>query len=137
MEVVRAAVGQVDFAVDNIGVGAGGGAVERPLELPEGQGQTSESDVAIGPRVAEAPGFGGEMGRHLGKKMRFIEAEGIAQLELEGAAGGFRGGQAKLEDGGGVAVKIGALGDGDENQAGLRGGRFERSGEGRFQFGGH
>jgi hypothetical protein len=36
-----------------------------------------------------------------------------------------------------MAVKVGALGDGDKREAGLGGGRFKRSDEGGVQFSGH
>ena len=46
-----------DFAVNDVGVGAGGGAVEGPLEFSEGEGQSAEGDVAVGARIAQALGF--------------------------------------------------------------------------------
>ena len=123
MEVVRAAVGQVHFAVDDVGVGAGGGAVKGPLELAEGDGQAGERDVALGARIAQALGLGGEVGGHRGQQVGLVEVEALAQFELERAAGWLVAGKAELEDGGGLAVEVGALGDGDENQAGLVGRR--------------
>ena len=57
VQIVRAAVGERDFAVNDVGVGAGGGAVEGPLEFAEGEGQAAEGDVAVGARIAKALGF--------------------------------------------------------------------------------
>ena len=88
VQVVRAAVGQMHFAVDDIGVGAGGRAVKRPLELAEGEGQSAEGDVALGPRIAQALGFAGKVRGHLGQQIRLVEVEGLAQFELERAARG-------------------------------------------------
>ena len=120
------AVGHVDFAVDKVGVGAGGRGVKGPAEISEGQGQAAEGDIAIGMRIAQPFGFAGQVRGHFGQKIRLIKVEGVAQLELERAAKGFTTGQAKLEDGGGMAAKVGALLNGDEYHAGLGGGRLER-----------
>ena len=103
-----------------------------PLEISEGQGQTAEGDVAIGARIAQPLGFAGEVRGHLGQQIRLIEVEGVAQLELERAAKGLVAGQAELEDGGGMAVKVGALLDGDEDQAGLGGGRLQAKRRAKF-----
>ena len=96
--------------------------VKGPLKSAEGEGQSAEGDVAVGTRIAQPLGFAGQVRGHFGQQIRFIEVEGVTQFELERAAGGFVAGQAELEDSGGLAVKIGALFDGDENQAGLCGG---------------
>ena len=77
------------------------------------------------------------MGLHLGQQIWLVEVEGFAQFEPKRAGGGLVAGQGKLEDGGGPAVEARALGSGDKREAGLGGGRFERSDEGEFQFGGH
>ena len=68
VEVVCAAVGKLDFAVDDVGICAGCGAVEGPLEFAEGEGQAAEGDVALGARVAQALRFGSEVRRHCGSK---------------------------------------------------------------------
>ena len=81
-------VGEADFAVDDVSVGAGGGEVEGPLELAVGQGQAVEGDVAVGARVAQALGLGGEMRGHLREQIGLVEVEVVGQLKLERAAGG-------------------------------------------------
>ncbi len=126
VQVVDSAVGDVNFAVDEVGVGAGSRGVKRPAEILEGQGHAAEGDVAIGMRILETLGFAGKMRGHFGQQIRLIEVEGVAQLELERAAEGFGAGQAQLEDGGGMAAKVCALLDRDKDQASLCGGRFER-----------
>jgi len=110
VEVVRAAVGKVNFAVDDVGVRAGGGAVEGPLELAEGQGQATERDVALGTGIAQAPGFAGQMGRHSGQQVGLVEFKTLAQLQLERAAGKSWVRRAELEDCRGLAMKVGAFG---------------------------
>ena len=111
--------------------------MEGPLELPEGHRQPAQGDVALGPRIAQALGLGGQMSLHLGQQIRLVKVEGLAQFEPERAAGGCGCRKAELEDGGGPAVKVSALGGGDQNQAGFGGGRFKRSDQRRFQIGGH
>ena len=105
MQVVRAAVGETDFAVNDIGVGSGSGAVEGPLEFAEGERQSAEGDVAIGARVAQTFGFGGEMSGHLWQQVRLVEVEGLGQFQLQAAI--FEAGEAKLEDLGGLAIEVG------------------------------
>ena len=100
--------------------------MERPLEFAEGERQTAKRDVAVGPRIAETLGFGGEMGRHLRQQIGLIEIEGVAQLQLERAAKGFFPGQAEFKNRRWVAIEGGALGDGDEIQAGFCCCAFER-----------
>ena len=85
MKVVCAAIGKLDLAVNDVGIGARGGAVEGPLEFAEGEGQATEGDVAVGARVAEALGFGFEVSRHLGEQIRSIEVEGLGEFQLEPA----------------------------------------------------
>ncbi len=75
VQVVRAAVGQVHFAVDDVGVGAGGGAMKGPLELAEGDGQSAERDVALGARIAQALCLRGKVRGHLGQQVRLVEVE--------------------------------------------------------------
>src|SRR5579863_8151537 len=48
-------VGEMHFAVDDIGVGSGGRAMKGPLKFAEGDGQTGEGDVALGARIAQPP----------------------------------------------------------------------------------
>jgi hypothetical protein len=38
VQAARAAIGKVDFTVDDVGICAGGGAMEGPLKLAEGEG---------------------------------------------------------------------------------------------------
>ena len=87
VQVVRAAVGQVHFAVNDVGVRAGGGAVKRPLELAEGDGQAGQGDVALGARIAQPLGLAGQVGGHGRQQVRLVELEGLAQLKPEGASG--------------------------------------------------
>ncbi len=95
VEVVRAAVGQVHFAVDDIGVRAGGRAMKRPLEFAEGHRQAAERDVAVGPGIAQALGLGGQVSGHRRQQMRLVEFEGLAQFELQRAALGAAAGRAE------------------------------------------
>ena len=46
VQAMRSAVSQLQFAVNDVGVGAGCGAMEGPLEVSEGHGQSAQSDVA-------------------------------------------------------------------------------------------
>ena len=78
MQRLRAPVGQVHLAVNDVGVSAGGGTVKRPLKFAEGDGQPSESHIALGPRVAQALGFGRKVSRHGRQQMRLVEVETLA-----------------------------------------------------------
>ena len=78
MQVMRAAVGQVDFAVDDISVRAGGGAVEGPLELAEGNGQSAERHVALRARIAQTLGLAGQVGCDGGQQLGFVEVEALS-----------------------------------------------------------
>ena len=108
-----------------------------PREFPKGQGQSAQGDVAFGTRIAQALGFAGKVRGHLWQQIRLVKVEGLAQFELQRAAPSLFARQAKLEDGGRMTMKVGALRDGDKREAGLGGGCFKRSDEGGFQFSGH
>ena len=111
--------------------------MKRPLEFAEGERKSAEGDIAIGPRIAQALGLAGQVGRHFRQQVRLIEIECVAQFEAERAADDVVAGNAEFEDGGRLAVKIGALFNRDENQAGLLGGGFDGCDERSFQIGGH
>jgi len=98
------------------GVRAGGRAVKRPLELAESHRQTAQRDVALGARIAQPLGLGGQMRRHRGQQVWLVEAEGLVQLQAKRAAGKLRVRQAKLEDRCGLAMEVAALGGGNQHQ---------------------
>ena len=81
VQVVRAAIGHMDFAVHDVRIRTGDGGVKRPLELPECQGQTAERDIAAGAWIAQPLGFAGKVSRHFGQQIRLIEIECFAELE--------------------------------------------------------
>jgi hypothetical protein len=58
MEIVCATVFKPDLAVNDVCVSAGSGSMEGPLELAEREGQTAESDVAVGTWVTQTLGLG-------------------------------------------------------------------------------
>ena len=102
--------------------------------MPEGDGQSAQRHVALGPRIAQALGLAGQMGRHRRQQVRLVEFEALAQFQLERTAGSFGVRQAELEDSRWLAVKVAALGGGDQNKAGLRGGGFKRGDKVGFQI---
>ena len=87
MQVVRTAVGQVNFAMENVRVRAGCRAVKGPLELPESHRQAAQGHVALGPRIAQPPGLGRQVRRHGRQQMQLVEDEGLAQLQPQRAPG--------------------------------------------------
>ena len=82
---------EADFAVDDVGVGAGGGLVEGPGEVRKAQGQAEQREVAVGARVAEAAGGFGEIGGELGGEFGIGDEEVVGELEGLVAGGGRRG----------------------------------------------
>jgi len=82
MQVVLAAISEVHFAMNDIGVRPRRGAMKRPLKFAEGNRQAGQSDVALGARIAQALGFRGQMRCHLGQQIRLIELESFTQLEF-------------------------------------------------------
>ncbi len=123
VEVVRAAIGKRDFAVDNVGVRARSRAVEGPLEFAEGERQATEGDVALGARVAQALRFGSQVRRHCREQILLVEVEGLAQFELQAAV--IQAGKAKLKDLRGLTVEVGRFGGGDKLEACFGGGGFD------------
>src|ERR1700683_1678715 len=127
----------MNLAVDDVGVGARGGAVEGPLKFAEGERQSAEGDVAVGAWIAQAFGFAGEMRSHFGEQLRLIEVEVFAELELEGAADGFAARKPEIEDCGRVTARVSSLGDGDKDEAGFFRGGLDGGDERGFEIGGH
>jgi len=115
VQVVRAAVSQMHFAMNDVGVGTGSGPVKRPLELAKGDGKTGQGDVTIGPRIAEAPGFLGEMSRHLREQGRFLKLKALAQLKFHLAV--LCTGESEMKDGCGLPLEISTLRGGDQLEA--------------------
>ena len=110
------AVFEVDLAVDERGVGAGGGLVEGPLEAGVGERDAGEREQRVGARVAQAVGGLGEEELELLGEFGRGGVEGVRELELEGAGGGGqrRERQRQGEAGGGVAGEAGGgFGGGD------------------------
>src|SRR5580698_798499 len=95
--------------------------MERPLPLAEGDGQTGKRDIAFGARIAQPMCFAGQVGSHRRKQVGLVEFEGLAEFEFDGAAS-LIAGQSELKNGGGLAVKVAALGSRDQDKSGLRGG---------------
>ena len=96
VEQAAAAVFEVDFAVDDEGVGAGGGAVEGPGEFAEAEGQAVQGEVDVGARIAEALGGLAEVDGEGGGELGVGGVEGLAELEELLACGvGCAGGVAR------------------------------------------
>src|SRR5215472_14703860 len=120
MQIVRAAIGHVDLAVNDVRVCSRRGAMERPLKFAEAHGQPAEGDIALGARIAQALGFCFEMSSELGEQVGLVEIESFAQLQAQSAV--FDAGQAEEEDLGWLAAEVG-----DELEAGLGRSRFDGS----------
>jgi hypothetical protein len=90
VEQAAAAVFEADFAVDEEGVGAGGGAVEGPGELLEGERQAVQREMDAGARVAQALGGLAEEDGERGGELWIGGVEGLAEFE-ELLAGRVRG----------------------------------------------
>ena len=89
VQAVRSAVGQLQFAVNDVGVGAGGRLVKGPREFFKGQRQSAQGHVALGARIAQALGFARQVRGHLRQQIRLVKIESFTQLKLQGAAGNF------------------------------------------------
>ncbi len=124
---MRTAVSELHFTVHDIGVRSRCGAMKRPLEFAEGDGQASERYIALRPRIAQALGGSGQVRLHLGQQLWLFKVKGGAQLQFEATVS--EAGKSQLEDGSRVAVEVGAGGGGDEGEACVLRSGFERCGE--------
>src|ERR1700739_2871838 len=79
------AVFKMNGSVDDVGVSAGGGAVEGPLEAAEADRQASQRDVDVRARILETAGLFAAGRCHLGEQVGLVEVEGLAQLKNESA----------------------------------------------------
>ena len=111
--------------------------VKGPAEISEGEGQAAEGDVAIGARIAQALGFAGQVRGHFGQQIGFIKVEGSLNSSLSVRPRASSPGRPSSKTAVGWPLKVGALRDGDEDEAGLGGGRFERRDERGFEIRGH
>ena len=99
--------------------------MEGPLEFSEGEGQSAKGNVAVGARVAQTLGLGGQVRDHCGQQVRIpsqrrgpgagnsgVEVESLAQFESQAAI--IQARKTKLKDLRGLTVEVGGLGGGDE-----------------------
>ncbi len=97
------AVFEVHLAVDERGVGAGGGLVEGPLEVGVAERDSGQRNEAVGARIPQAVGGLGEEDAELRGELGRGGIDGVGEFELQGPSGLRVGAEREREAGGWVA----------------------------------
>jgi hypothetical protein len=112
--------------------------VKGPLELAEGDGQAGEGHVALGARIAQALGFcAARCAVSVGSRSGLSNSKPAVSSSLRVRPEASAPGKADLEDSGGLAVEVCAFTGGGKDEASLRGGGLNRTGERGFCGDGH